>query len=117
VWGLAIRLSPIAEGYNRNHDLLVLDLADQAPVTDTVFPEFAQFAALERITDTARVIQHRDLFSQIEVFVVFQMFQYGFASVKGLAAPVECNSMPARTGFNAANSMADPRFTSSLTLA
>jgi hypothetical protein len=61
---LSVYLPPIAQIQDSNQNVLVPNLANQTRVADSVFPEFAQLAAFERITSAARVIQHRDSIAQ-----------------------------------------------------
>ncbi|MEZ5615382.1 MAG: hypothetical protein R3E35_09215 [Rhodocyclaceae bacterium] len=49
----AINLSPVADAQNADDDAAILDVADDAPVADAVFPVVAQLRTGKRFADLA----------------------------------------------------------------
>ena len=78
----AINLAAIANAKHAHHDSAVQNVANHAPITDTVLPITAQPSARKGLTDAARVIQrcqaiaqkcHQpDLYWPIQLFELFQ---------------------------------------------
>lgn len=55
---LAIYLAPVAKAQDGDQNLFVLNFADQAPISDPVFPELSKVAAVESLTDGAWIVQN-----------------------------------------------------------
>jgi hypothetical protein len=48
--------APAAEVFHGNQCFCVFDLADEAPIAYAIFPELAQFAPPQRLTDASGVV-------------------------------------------------------------
>jgi hypothetical protein len=56
--------APVAAVYHGDQYCYVFDLADEAPVAYAIFPELAQFATPQRLTDASGVVQGGKTFAQ-----------------------------------------------------
>jgi hypothetical protein len=60
----SVYLSAVTNSYHKYAQNFVLYTGYNSIVTNAVFPEFAQLGAFERLTDTARIIQFRQVVMQ-----------------------------------------------------
>src|SRR5713226_1069072 len=54
---LAVDLPAMSEAKDQHHQAIVFEFADEPIVTDSVFPEFAQSRAVQRLSHTAWIVQ------------------------------------------------------------
>ena len=56
----AVNLAPIANADDEDADEFVFDAGNNAVVADAIHPEFAEFAALQCLTEAARIFKGSD---------------------------------------------------------
>jgi hypothetical protein len=52
----------MADAESQNEEPVVLDLADEAVISHSVFPELSEFGTLQSLADAARIVQWGDAF-------------------------------------------------------
>ena len=60
----AVNLAAMADADDKDRYGSVANLADEAPVADAVFPEPSEFAAMQCLTEAARIGLWRDALAQ-----------------------------------------------------
>ena len=61
---LAVNLPAMSEAKDQHDKAVVFEFADEAVVADTVFPEFAQSRAVQRLSHTSWIVQACDSFEE-----------------------------------------------------
>ncbi len=59
----AVDVAPVSNPYHEDCDPLTRDVANQTVVAHTVFPETSQFSTLQRLAETAGVLERCNTFS------------------------------------------------------
>jgi len=59
-----VNLAPVADAQNQDERDPIVDVGDQAVIANPIFPETAQFRALERFADASRVLRRGDALMQ-----------------------------------------------------
>jgi len=62
--GLTIDFPPVSNTNDKNADQLVLNAGNDSVVADAILPELTEFRALQRLADTARVVERSDTFKK-----------------------------------------------------